>query len=420
MDRKPDPASPSASPSPRKGWLVAFAGTGVNLSLGILYSWSLIAAYLRAEQGWTAMNAQLPYMIACGVFAILMVPGGRIQDRIGPRKVIMAAAVFAGVGLTGSGFFIGVVSLSLFFGIFFGTAMGLGYSSATPPALKWFGPERRGLIAGVVVSGFGLASVYTAPLTNYLLSNFGLSSTFLVLGISFFVLIMLLAQLIDNPPDGYRVNGVAPAAPPIIDGARANKCSEEEFEWYEMVRTPQFYLLWLTFCFGSLAGLMVIGQLSSIVFEQSGYSLGFILVAILAVFNALGRISGGLMFDRLGQTSTLVIILAIQALNFLFFGTFSSLTMLVIGAMVAGFCYGACLSVFPSTTALLYGVKNLGVNYGLVFTSWGAGGVFGGLLGGTVRDLTGSYNTAFLIASSLCFIGIILTLLIKAPVKSCD
>ncbi len=391
----------------------------MNLALGILYSWSIIAAFLRDELGWTAIETQLPYMIACGVFAILMVPGGRIQDIIGPRIVIMAAAVFAGIGLIGSSFFLNVLGLTIFFGVVFGTAMGLGYSSTTPPALKWFGPDKRGLIAGIVVSGFGIASVYSAPLANYLLEAVGLSTTFIILGITFFAVILVLAQFINNPPTGYLPAGPASnvsGADYLITG----NCQQKNFTWHEMVKTPQFYLLWLIFCFGSLAGLMVIGQLSSIVLEQSNLSLGFILVAILAIFNAGGRIIGGIMFDKLGRTYTLVIVFTAQAINFLLFGSYNTLETLIIGTMVVGFCYGACLSIFPSVTALLYGVKNLGVNYGLIFTSWGAGGVFGGLIGGMVRDATGTYTAAYLTASLLCFISIILALLIKTPEKVCD
>ena len=403
----------------KQAWLVTLSGTGVNLALGILYSWSIIAAYLRESHSWTAMDSQLPYMIACGIFALLMVPGGRIQDTIGPRAVIIAAAVFAGAGLIGSGLFISVAGLSICFGILFGSAMGLGYSSATPPAIKWFGPEKRGLIAGIVVSGFGVASVYSAPLTNFLLGRYGLSTTFFILGALFFFVIIILAQFIKNPPDGY-IPPSAPSQNAAVHGVKEEKCGKEDFQWHEMIKTPQFYLLWLIFCFGSLAGLMVIGQLSSIVYDQSGLSLGFILVAILAVFNAGGRVVAGVLFDKLGRTYSLVIILALQAVNFMLFGTYDTIATLVIGTMVAGFSYGACLSIFPAATAMLYGVKNLGVNYGLVFTSWGAGGVFGGLIGGLVRDWTGTYNTAFFIAAALCFAGIILALLIKEPEKKCD
>jgi OFA family oxalate/formate antiporter-like MFS transporter len=399
------------SPNLQNGWKVTFAGTGVNLALGILYSWSVIAKVLRQDFNWTAMDSQLPYMVACGIFAILMVPGGRIQDKIGPRTVIMAAAVFAALGLVGSSFMLSVTGLTIFFGIFFGAAMGLGYSSTTPPAVKWFGAGQRGLVTGLVVSGFGLASVYAAPLTNFLIRTRGIPGTFLILGIAFFLVIICLAQFVKNPPAGYTIadNGVKPKN----KRARTNGSGTVDYEWHEMIRTPHFYLLWLMFCFGSLAGLMIIGQLSSIVLEQSGISLGFYLVALLAIFNAGGRIFGGIMYDRLGRTNTMVIIFGVQAVNFMMFNSYGTLTTLLLGTVVTGFCYGACLSVFPATTADLFGVKNMGVNYGLVFTAWGAGGVFGGLIGGLVRDLTQSYLNAYLIASFLCLVAVVLAFVIS-------
>ena len=403
-----------------KGWRVTFAGTGVNLVLGVLYAWSVIALYLRDNLAWTATQTQIPYMVACGMFALLMVPGGRLQDRIGPRFVIMAAAVFAGLGFIGSATFMTVAGLSICFGVLFGTAIGLGYSSTTPPAMKWFGPQRRGLVTGLVVSGFGVAAVYAAPVADFLIGRIGIEQTFFVFGIAAFIVIMLLAQVITNPPAGY--------VPP--DATKGEQKADQKtpapkpapaavsLDWNEMVRTPQFYLLWAMFCFGSLAGLMIIGQLASIAIQQSGVALGFVLVAVLAIFNAAGRIAGGVAFDRMGQTPTLLLIFAVQALNFLFFNMYVNPITLLIGTIVAGLCYGACLSVFPATTASLFGVRNLGVNYGLIFTAWGAGGVFGGLLGGMVFDRTGTFLNAYLIAAALCFIGVALTLVLAAKGKA--
>jgi len=396
-----------------KGWQVAFAGMGINLALGILYSWSIIAQFLREMMGWTATASQLPYMVACGIYAVLMVPGGRLQDKLGPRLVLTASAIFAGLGLIGSSFFLNVSGLIVFFGILFGAAIGLGYSSTIPPAVKWFGPQKRGLVTGLVVSGFGLASIYAAPLTRLLLSSVGISTTFLILGIVFSIVILLLAQLITNPPENY----VPEERPLHLPQKREQERIQEEFEWHEMLKRPQFYLIWLMFCFGSLAGLMIIGQLSSIALEQANIGLGFVLVAVLAVFNAGGRILGGIMYDKIGQTSTLFIIFSLQAINFLCFGMYRSLILLLIGTIVTGLCFGACLSVFPAMTASLFGVKNLGVNYGLVFVAWGVGGVFGGLIGGLVRDLTGTYLTAYLFAAFLCIIGTLMAFFIKTPQK---
>ncbi len=398
------------------GWQVTFAGTGINLALGVLYAWSVIAAYLRAEVGWSAMHTQLPYMVACGTFALLMMPAGRLQDRFGPRRVIVASGVLVGIGLVGSSFFLTVAGLSVFFGLFFGAAVGFGYSSTTPAAVKWFGAHKRGLVTGLVVSGSGLAAVYAAPLANALITGFGISQTFLIFGIAYFIIILVLAQIVRNPPEGY----IPPAPePPAPDALRppAVRVPVRDRDWKEMVRDPRFYMLWAMFCFGALAGLMVIGQLASIAIDQSAASLGFVLVAVLAVFNAAGRIGGGMLFDRIGQTGTLLLIFSLQAVNFFLFNLYNGPVLLLFGTIIAGLAYGACLAVFPPTMASLFGVKNLGVNYGLLFTAWGAGGVFGGLASGLVRDITGSYLNAYLIAGGLCAAGAVLTLVLSASTK---
>ncbi|MDK2972580.1 MAG: transporter, family, oxalate/formate antiporter [Candidatus Sumerlaeota bacterium] len=387
------------------GWRVTLAGTAVNLALGILYSWSIIAGFLK-QQGWTAMQTQIPYMVACGVFALLMVPGGRMQDKVGPRVLVTVAGVLAGVGMMAASWMMTVLGLSICFGVLFGAAMGLGYSSTTPPAMKWFAPGKRGLITGIVVAGFGLASVYAAPLTNHLVKTHGIESTFLFLGAGFLIAIVVLAQFIANPPAGYVPEESG-------KGVAKKRRTEGDMEWKQMMRDGRFYALWGMFCVGSLSGLMVIGQLKTIAAEQSGIKLGFILVAVLAVFNAGGRITGGMLFDRLGQQKTLLLIFGLQTLNFLFFRAYVSPVTILLGTVLAGSCYGACLSVFPATTATLFGVKNLGVNYGLVFTAWGAGGVFGGLIGGMVRDMTGSFSMAYVAAAALSLVAVGLTFVLR-------
>lgn len=160
------------------GWGVAFAGLGINLALGVLYAWGVIASELRSQLGWSATWSQVPYMVACAVFALSMVPGGRMQDRVGPRPVMVVAAGLSGLGFLFSGLVLKIplpvvefLGLVVFFGLVFGAGMGLGYSAPTPAAKKWFPKKQKGLVTGIVVSGFGLAPVYIAPLTSYLLGR---------------------------------------------------------------------------------------------------------------------------------------------------------------------------------------------------------------------------------------------------------
>src|SRR5512136_2044269 len=173
-----------------RGWLVTFSGTGLNLALGVLYSWSVFGKQLtdtldKGGFGWSKTQAALPYTIAIAFFAGMMVPAGRLQDRFGPRVVATAGAILTGLGLIVSGFATpgSMVPVIIGFGMMAGTGIGLGYASATPAAVKWFPPEKKGLITGIVVSGFGLASVYIAPLSRYLLASYGVSTSFVILGV---------------------------------------------------------------------------------------------------------------------------------------------------------------------------------------------------------------------------------------------
>ncbi len=408
----------TAQSAGNRGMTVALAGMGVNLCLGVLYSWGAFQGVL-VDPGdvyqWTATQSQIPYMIACFIFAVSMVPGGRLQDRIGPRTVIMAAGVLALVGMVLSGFLVTPVGLSISFGIIFGLAMGFGYAAPTPAAVKWFGPHKRGLISGIVVSGFGLAGVYVAPLSRYLLAEFGLENTFIILGIAYGIIIVLLAQLIANPPAGY-----VPEPPPAHLASKfAAKAKGIVVDWdyRQMMKTPQFYGLWAMFCIGTFAGLLIIGQLRRIGIEQAALTddLAFWLISLYAVFNWAGRIGCGIIADKIGFRNTLLAMFVLQVVVFALFNTFVTAAPLFIATALVAFAFGGMLTIFPAITANYFGVKNLGVNYGLVFTAWGGGGVFGPLVGGIVRDSTGTFAVAYTISAVLSVIGIILSITMKAP-----
>lgn len=400
-----------------KGWLVTYLGTAVNLCLGVLYTWSVFAKQLSTPVtnggwGYSAFDANLPYMVACGVFAIVMVFAGRVQDKIGPRWVITSGGILVGIGMILSSFASqnSITMMIIGFGILVGSGIGFGYASTSPPAVKWFPPYKRGLIAGLVVAGFGLSSVYASPLTNALLKSFGIGSTFKYLGIGFLIAIVLFAQLIKNPPAGYNPPGM-----PAVGSAKY-VAAGHQYEWYDMIRTPQFYLLWLMFGFGSFAGLMMISSMAKISAQLlPGVNLGFILVALLAVGNAGGRVLAGFISDKIGRMPTILLIAIGQAIMMLLFKYLTTAPLLILGAILVGAFYGGNLSVFPSITYDYYGTKHGGINYGLIFTSWGAGGVFGGMIAGKIFDITNSYDKAFLVAMAICLLQAGLTFITKPP-----
>jgi MFS transporter, OFA family, oxalate/formate antiporter len=396
-----------------KGIIVLLAGLGVNLMLGTLYAWGVISAALM-NRGWSATATQIPYMVACAMFAFSMVPGGKLQDKLGPKKIIMGSAVLAGIGLTLSGMLLTPVTLTITFGIIFGIAMGTGYSAPTPAAVKWFHPSKRGVVSGIVVSGFGLAPVYIGPLTTNLIGNYGIETTFFVLGGAFFIGIMALSQLIKNPPEGY--------LPPQPEAGETIKVkpsfsttATKEFKSGEMMKTRQFKMIWSMFACGTFAGLLIIGQLSNIGFEQAGITNGFILAAFYAVFNAFGRVQWGIISDRIGRTKSLLAMFLLQVLAYILLPFATTPVILMLGVSTVGFTFGGMLTVFPAITGDYFGMKNFGVNYGFVITAWGIGGVFGPLVGGLIRDFTGGYTNSYLISGLLSLVGVFLALKVTAP-----
>lgn len=405
------------APTRHRGWSVALAGTGINLALGVLYTWSVISKGVPEAWGWSETAKSWPYAIACLAFCLMMVPAGWMQDRIGPRLVATIGGVLVGAGLIIASFTTSPVGYIIGFGVLAGSGIGFGYASATPPAVKWFPAAKTGLIAGIVVSGFGLASVYAAPLARWLTGEFGLATTMMTLGIGFLVVVVLFAQRLVPPPHGY----VPPGTPRQAGGA--GPTHEHEFTPGEMLRTWQFSALWFMYACGAGAGLMIISKLALLAQLQAGLALGFVLVAVLAVGNGFGRIAAGSLSDRIGRRTTLVICFTMQAGLILLLSLTREGSVLasptVLGALSAliGANYGANLALFPSITKDFYGLKHFGVNYGLVFTAWGFGGFLLALLAGRVYDQTQTFTFAYYCSAALLVSAAMLTFLVRTPSK---
>lgn len=409
----PDPHSSSA-PLTNRGWIVTFSGTGINLALGVLYAWSIFKAAIEKDFGWDPARLNDPYAVCCLVFAFSMIAAGRCQDRFGPRLTAFIGGLLVGIGLLLASRSNGYWAWVIGFGLLAGVGIGFGYSSATPPALKWFPPAKTGLIAGLVVAGFGLASVYIAPLSEFLLKQYGVLHAMLFYSIAFVVVVCGLSMFLVNPPPGY-VPGGAPkpgaAAKPVAVSSTPS----------EMLRTPTFWLLWVIYFIGAGAGLMVISSVSGMARKSMG-AAAFVAVAVLAVGNAAGRIVAGMLSDRIGRRWTLMIVLLFQALlMFLAIpitgSAQGSAILILLIATLIGFNYGANLSLFPSFTKDLWGLKSFGVNYGLVFTAWGVGGFVLSRVQQMLKAQSGAFTSSFLTAGVLLVIGALLTFAIRPAAK---
>jgi OFA family oxalate/formate antiporter-like MFS transporter len=403
-----------------KGWGVTFSGTGINLALGILYTWSIFKGAIKesVEAGgvgafnWNLAALNDPYAICCIVFAFATVLAGKCQDKFGPRLTAFIGGILVGLGFILISQTTSYVVWILGFGLLAGTGIGFGYAAATPPALKWFPSQKTGLIAGLVVSGFGLASVYIAPLSQYLLGMWGIQKAMLFFGIAFLIVVCGLALNLVNPPVGY-----VPAGSPKTSKARKSVASKADAKPSEMLKTRSFYTIWFIYFIGAGVGLMVIGSVAGMAKKSLG-ELAFLVVAILAIGNAAGRIIAGVVSDKIGRRATLLIMLSFQTVLMLVAiplvgAEHASPVLLVLLATFIGFNYGTNLSLFPSVTKDKWGLKNFGINYGMVFTAWGVGGFVMGRLSQMLIAGSGSYTSSLLTAAAMLIIGIILTLTLK-------
>jgi len=450
-------------------WLVVVGALVIQISLGAVYIWSVFQTPLkRVFSSWTETQVTLPAQIVLATFALAVICGGRIQDRLGPKKVATAGGLILGLGLILARFtgnFEGTAALwwlILTFSVLGGIGIGAAYVCPIATCVKWF-PDKKGLITGLAVAGFGAGAFFFAPLAKGLISGvpydlLGLKlfplpelevfNTFMALGIIFLVAIVAGAQLLRNPPAGYK-----PATWTPPKSSQGTSQIKVDFTPTEMLKTPTFWLLWLTYFAGCTAGLQVIMKASPIwqsfafgnatqpIAEaefQQVTTAGAMAVAILAIFNSFGRILWGKVSDNIGRKATLVLMFAICGLLMLLLDTMRIYPMYLLGICVVGLCFGGYLALYPALTSDLYGTKHLGVNYGWMFSAYGAGGLVGPFLaawlmkvvttipyhvtepGGNVVEkmfTVGNYRPAFMVAGIACLIAAGAITLLKPSVK---
>jgi len=388
------------------------AGTAINLSIGFLYAWSVFKKAIVANWGWTHSQANAAYTVAIVWWAVALLVAGVVQDRIGPRRVIQLGVFFVGTGLIASSFISSPLAMVITIGIVVATGIGFTYGCVTPMAMKWFHPSRKGMVSGITVGGFGIAAVYFAPLANFLIGRFGISHSFLILGCGILAIALPLSFYVNNPPVGFVAD-----APVVSTAKRRPKLTSHDYTWRQMLRTPAFYILWIMFVLSASAGVMMIGHLASIATVQTTLTNSALIVSLLAISNASGRIGGGMLSDRIGRRNTMLLVFTTQLVNMLLFTYYTSVPLIVLGTIVAGFSYGALMSSFPSITSDNWGMKSYGANYGVLYTAWGVSGVLGPLIAGRVVDATGAYRVAFLISAALLGVAIVLGLVLK-PVST--
>jgi OFA family oxalate/formate antiporter-like MFS transporter len=404
----------------RRG-LVVLGAVLIQLCLGAIYAWSVFTPGLQ-DAGWSKTETQIVFSVGLAAFALVMVWAGRKLSSYGPQKLAIAGGITLGVGYAfaaiggGTNFWIVLVGV----GVIGGAGIGLGYVVPIAVGMRWF-PDHKGMISGAAVAGFGFGAlgwVKIAGSWGKLIDNIGLDGTFLVYGIAFAVLVLIGSIWMKMPPEGWSPAGYTP--PETAGGS-----GRENFAPKEMLHTPQFYLIFLAFTVSAGAGLMAIGLMKlwpvealvdgGMLESEADAIAGTAMAVFFSLANGIGRITWGVLSDKLGRKRSVVIMTATQAVFLLaFIPMAGSEWTLYLAATLIGFNFGGNFALFPAFTADEFGDTAVGQNYPYVFLSYGAGGIIFPILGGALGD-AGNFPLAFIICAVAVAVGAVAAALVYPP-----
>ena len=410
-------------------WKFVYAALVMQLCLGMLYSWSVFRPVLEKANGWKGGVSIAPYRYSLLFFTVAMIIAGFWQDKKGPKLVGSVGGL-----LLGAGCFLSAVlwqnpmGLNFSYGILGGLGVGFAYVTPIATCVKWF-PDKRGTIVGLAVLGFGAGSMIFAPLIQALLGSdpamfaSTIPKTFAIIGVIMLVCVVGAARIYDVPPAGYKPEGWNPPAAATTASGAVQKA---EFAPGEMIKTWQFYALWVIYFLGTSVGITALGQAAPLVKELAAASAvmtGGMAVGIMAAFNGVGRLVWGATSDKIGRKMTTVAMFIAYIIACLFLlRNVTSFMQALAGLCLVGFSYGGYLAMMPSFTADFYGPKNVGANYGIIFTSWGiCGFVVPGYFAGIIQaakdagNVAAGYNQTYFTLAGFCAVGILLVLILKKP-----
>lgn len=392
----------------KQRWIVLFASCLINLCCGSIYAWSVFARPMAETIGVESLA--IVFTVANAVGPITMIPGGSINDKLGPKWVIFVGGIIFGGGMIASGFAASMFHLVLTYGLGCGLGMGLIYGCTIGNSVKFF-PDKRGLIGGIATASYGISSVIVPPVANALISAVGVRAAFKVLGCVFLFVICGAAFFVRACPPSFVPQGWKPKknSDAIV--------SQTEKNWKQMLADPIFYVMLLILTCGGVFGLMTISCASSIAQNMilMTPSAAAVCVSVIALFNTAGRIIAGSLSDKIGRINTLSIamVLALFGLGALYLSEPDTVVLFIVGLVLIGVCFGTFMGVFPGFTADQFGAKNNTVNYGIMWIGFAIAGVVGPTILTSIYQSVGAYQPAFLVAGAIAVIGLILSVLYR-------
>jgi len=393
-------------------WVVAAAGVVMQVALGAVYAWSVFRKPLSEEFDAEVAQVNIAFTLTIVFLGISAYFGGLWMARVGPRRVAMTAGLLYGAGIILASLSSSSIALLyLTYGVIAGIGIGLGYIVPIATLIKWF-PDKRGVITGIAVAGFGAGAVVVAPLAKALISSVGVFETFAILGVGYVVAVLGAALFLRNPPEGYKPAGWEPApAEATVDR------SGHDYEFGHAVRTWQWYALWALLFINVTAGIALISEAAPMAEEIGGASAATAatIVSVIAIFNGLGRFFWAALSDVIGRKWVFLTMYVLQVGLFILLPNATSVVLFAALSCVILLCYGGGFGTMPAFSADYFGAKHVGRIYGLMLTAWSAGGVVGPLLISTVRDSTGSYDIALYVIAGILAVSSIIPFLVRPP-----
>jgi len=391
-------------------WVIAIAGVFLQVALGAVYAWSVFRVPLAKQFGWSISEVTLTFTISIFVLGFAAFFGGLWLNRKGPRVVALTGGVLYGAGVFLASFSHNLWWLYLSYGVIGGIGLGLGYIVPVAVLVKWF-PDRRGLITGIAVGGFGAGALITAPVATRLIQSVGVLSTFAYLGIAYLIVTVVTGLFMQNPPDGWKPVGWTPTASQTSHRAR------RDFTLGEALKTWQWWALWLLLFLNTCAGISVISQEAPLFQEETKVSavVAAGMVGLASIGNAVGRVFWAWISDLITRRATFFVMFVGQALLFSFFPNIVTASLETIVTFVVLMCYGGGFGTMPAFAADYFGPKNVGPIYGLMLTAWGFASVFGPLLIAHMRETAGSYRGALRLIAGIMAISTLLPLFVRPP-----
>ena len=389
-------------------WLIAVAGVFMQIALGAIYAWSVFRIPLTKAHGWTISEVTVAFEIAIFVVGFAAFAGGLWMRRSGPRPVAITASILYGLGTALAGSANSLAALYLTYGLIAGAGLGLGYIVPIATLVKWF-PDKRGMITGIAVAGFGAGALVTAPLANALIASVGVGHTFQVLGAAYLVIVFLCAFAMRNPPDNY--------APPGFPMAGTGIQAGGYFTLQQALSTWQWYALWLSLFLNTTAGISIISQASPMAQEITHVTAAVAagMVGVISIANGAGRFLWAWLSDAIGRRMVFLIMFLLQAGVFMWLANVHEFGLLTLLACVILLCYGGGFGTMPAFATDYFGARQIGPIYGLMLTAWGFAAVFGPTLIARVREASGHYQGALRWLALAMLLSAVLPLILRPP-----